>query len=159
MSYASMVDIKFFDADFQQKIVDDKGKILHYSGHIKATKPHYVLWNYKKPIQKDIYISENEIIIIEPEIEQIIVRKMNPDFNFFKMIQNAKKIKKETYTTTFNNSKLTIHMTKAKLISISYKDKFENNVSIVFSKQIQNKKIPLSIFTPKIPLDYDLIRD
>lgn len=157
--YGSMLDMKFFEADFEQKIIDDKGKTLKYSGHLKATKPHFILWNYQKPIVKNIYISENKVIIIEPEIEQVIVRDMDKNFNFFNMIKNAKKIAKNTYKTMFNDSVLIIKMNDSKLLSITYKDKFENNVSIVFTNQNQNTEIPLKIFTPKVPVDYDVIRD
>ena len=159
LTYASMPDIKFFDADFEQKIVDDKGKTLSYSGHIKATRPNYVFWSYEKPVVKNIYISGEKLLIIEPEIEQVISKRIDQKFNFFNMIKNAKKIDKNSYKTEFNNSEFTIKIEHSKLTSISYKDKFDNSVTIRFSKQVQNRKVPLEVFTPEIPAAYDFIQD
>jgi len=154
-----MVNLNSFNADFIQTITDDNGKVLSYNGHIKASKPQFALWNYTKPIKKDIYISRKKVVIIEPEIEQVIIRRINISFNFFKMIQNAKKLDKNTYTTIFENSKYIIKIKKSKIKSISYKDEFENSVKIIFKNQIQNAVIPQTIYLPNIPKGYDVIRD
>ena len=85
--YAEINTINSFEADFKQDITDDKGKILSYQGHLRALKPQNALWNYKKPVQKDIYVTPAKIIIIEPEIEQVIIRHISSNFDFFKMIE------------------------------------------------------------------------
>jgi len=135
LSLAEMVDLNSFDADFTQTIT------------------------YTKPIKKDIYISQKKVVIIEPEIEQVIIRRINISFNFFKMMQNAKKLDKNTYVTTFENSKYIIKIKKSKIKSISYKDEFENSVKIIFKNQIQNVAISQKIYLPNIPKGYDIIRD
>jgi len=132
--FAGLNNIQQFEADFTQTIVDEKNKTILYSGHIKASKPQYALWNYKKPITKDIYILDNRVIIVEPELEQAILKTIDDDFNFFNMIQNAK-------------------------TSITYKDDFDNNITIKFTNTILNKKIPLQDFQPDIPRDYDFIQE
>jgi outer membrane lipoprotein carrier protein len=43
--------------------------------------------------------------------------------------------------------------------SISYKDEFENQIEIVFKNQIQNESIEKDLFVPKIPKDFDVIKD
>jgi len=157
--YASLKDISSFEADFIQSITDDKKNVLTYTGHIIASKPQNAKWNYIKPIQKKIYINKSEVTIIEPEIEQVIIKKVELKFDFFNMISKAKKIKKDTYLTKYNNSEFTIILSEKLIKSITYIDEFENNIEIIFKNQKQNNKIDLKKFTPIFPLYYDVIRD
>ncbi len=157
--YASINTITSFDADFIQKITDDKNKILLYKGHIVASKPQNAFWKYSFPIQKDVYITRFEVTIVEPEIEQVIIRKISNDFDFFKMIKNARKIKKNIYQANYKDTIFTISTKNSYIDSISYLDNFENIVKIVFSNQRQNIKIDKEVYKAKFPLDYDVIRD
>jgi len=159
VSYANIQTISSFEADFQQKIVDDQNKTILYEGHIIATKPQYALWNYTKPIIKRVYILENEAIIVEPELEQAIIKKINKNFDFFKLIKSAKRITKNKYLAHYNNTTFIITIDNKTISSISYKDEFENSVTIKFSNQKENRKIDKKEFQPNIPDDYDIIRN
>ena len=157
--FAFFDTIDSFKADFTQTVTDEKNKVLTYNGNIIASKPQNAIWRYTTPINKDVYINKHSVTIIEPEIEQAIIRKIESNFDFFKMIQNAKELQHNIYITKFKNTDFTI-ITKNKLIeSISYIDEFENNVKILFKNQKQNEKIDESIFIPNIPLEFDIIRD
>lgn len=157
--FASLKDISSFEADFIQSITDDKSNVLTYAGHIIASKPQNAKWNYIKPIQKEVYINRFEVTIIEPEIEQVIIKRVELEFDFFNMISKAKKIKKDIYLAKYNNSEFTITLFKKLIKSIIYVDEFENNIEIIFKNQKQNDKIDLKKFTPIFPLYYDIIRD
>ena len=159
LSPASIKEINSFEADFVQSITDDKNTTLTYKGRVVASKPQNALWNYTKPVQKDIYISPFSVTIIEPEIEQVIIRKISSNFDIFKMIKNAKEIQKDKYITTYKDVKFTIIAKDSVINSISYKDEFDNDVMIIFKNQKQNKKINQEIFYPKIPIEYDIVRD
>ena len=159
LATSSVLNISSFEADFNQVITDDKGKELSYSGHIVASKPQYALWAYKEPVKKNVYITSRYVTVVEPEIEQAIIRKIASDFDFFNMIQKAKKITDNLYIATLNESKYTIKIEKAMIKSISYLDGFENKVSIIFNNQSKNRVIPEDIFRAKIPVEYDIIRD
>jgi len=159
IGFASLNNINSFEADFKQSIKDDKNKVLTYSGHIMASKPQHALWTYKKPVKKSIYISEFSVTIIEPEIEQVIIRKISSNFDIFKLIQNAKKIKKNEYSTVYKDTKFNITVKNDLIKSISYVDQFDNDVEIIFENQKQNEKINEQIFYPIIPEDYDIVRD
>lgn len=156
---SSMLDMNSFEADFNQVITDDKGKELSYSGHIVASKPQYALWSYKNPVEKKVYITPHSVTVVEPDIEQAIIRKIASDFDFFNMIQKAKKITNNKYIATLNSSKYTILLDDSMIKSISYLDEFENRVTIFFSNQSKNFKISKNIFIANIPVDYDIIRD
>ncbi len=159
ISFGSIDSINSFEADFVQNVTDDKEKVLTYNGHIIASKPQNAIWKYKEPVKKDIYISRFEVTIVEPEIEQVIIKKVASSFDFFKMIQNAKKVKNNTFETLFRETLFTITTRNNLIESISYIDEFENSVKIVFENQKQNEKIDLKVFTPKYSLEFDVIRD
>jgi len=159
IAFSSVLDISSFEADFKQIVTDDKGKQLVYDGKLKALKPQFAFWNYKQPIQKSIYLTSHLITIIEPEIEQVIIKNIPASFNFFKMIQNAKEISKNTYTTHINDTLYTIQTKDEMIKSIIYHDEFDNKVEIIFDKQFKNRKISEEIFNPIIPQEYDIIRE
>ena len=158
-AFASLNNINSFEADFKQNIVDDQNKTIAYYGHVKATKPQYALWTYTKPIDKQVYILENQAIIVEPELEQAIIKKIGNNFDFFRLIKNAKRIKDDVYLARYNNTTFIITTQKNSILSIAYKDEFENSVTIDFSNQIVNKKMNKKGFAPTIPDEYDIIRD
>jgi len=159
LSYASFDMLDSFDAAFIQSVTDDKDKTLTYKGHISASKPQNALWSYKEPIQKDVFINSRQVTIVEPEIEQVIIRNINSSLDFFNMVKNAKEIKKGIYEAGFEGKIFTINTKENIIESISYIDEFENRVKILFFNQVQNKEINKDIFIPKYPLGFDVIRD
>lgn len=159
LANSSVLDMSSFEADFKQIITDDRGKELSYSGHIVASKPQYALWKYKEPVEKSVYITPHYVTVVEPEIEQAIIRKIASSFNFFNMMQKAKKVTDNLYVATLNESKYTIKLENSLIKSISYLDEFENEVNIIFHNQTKNRVISENIFRAKIPLEYDIVRD
>ena len=159
LSYASLDTIESFQANFIQSVIDDKNATLQYSGNVAAEKQKNVVWHYLLPVQKDVYIDTYRVVIVEPEIEQVIIRKIQKKFDFFHMINNAKKIAQNKYETYYKEVKYTITMEKELIKSISYKDSFENDVNIVFSKQKQNIKIDEEVFVVKYSAEFDVITD
>lgn len=157
--FASLEEITSFEADFTQSVTDEKNKTINYSGHVAASKPQNARWSYYKPVKKEVYVNNFEATIVEPEIEQVIIRSIESTFNFFKMISNAKKIDANKYLAHYKDSNFTIVKKGALIESISYLDEFENRVKIVFKNQKQNQIINEAVFKPVFPLDYDIIRD
>lgn len=159
LSFASLDEINSFEADFTQSVTDENNKVLSYSGSIMAAKPQNVMWDYEKPIKKNVYINTESVTIVEPEIEQVIIKEIESNFNFFNMIKNAKKTKENTFVATYKESVFTITTKNSFIKSISYTDEFENRVVITFDNQKQNESINSNVFIPKIPTDFDIIRD
>ncbi|WP_415398471.1 LolA-like outer membrane lipoprotein chaperone [Sulfurimonas sp. CS5] len=159
LAFASFDSLNSFQADFTQSVTDDKNKSLVYSGHVAASKPQNAVWNYTNPIKKDVYINRFNATVIEPEIEQVIIRRIDSSLDFFNMLRNAKKIEKNRYEAYYKESKFVITTKDEVIETISYIDEFENKVKIVFKNQKQNVKIDMKIFTPKYPLEFDVIRD
>jgi outer membrane lipoprotein carrier protein len=155
---ADLSTINSFEADFTQTISNENTKELSYTGHMIATKPQYALWSYLSPVKKDIYISMYKLTTIEPDMEQVIIQNISSEFNLFTMLQDAKKIKKDTYITQINNVKYTINTKNDTIItSISYTDELDYKIKILFTNQKLNNKIDKKRFHPNIPLDYDIV--
>lgn len=150
-------NLNTFSAHFVQTVVDDKNTTIEYSGDIKAKRPNMAMWNYVKPIKKEIYINNEDLVIIEPEIEQVILKKVGNTIAFFEMLKNARKVDNEHYVAKYENLNLHINVKGDKIISITYLDELENRVTIIFSDQVENKEIDDSAFKADIPLDFDLI--
>ncbi len=159
LSFAAFDNVKTFEADFSQSITDDKNTTLNYKGKLKAKRPQEAVWNYLSPIKKDVYIDMFRVTVVEPEIEQVIIRRIESNFDFFKIIQNAKKVSENKYEGIYQKTNFSILMKNNHIKSISYKDSFENDVNIEFKNQKQNIKIDAENFIAKYPLEFDVIRD
>ncbi len=157
--FASFDNLTTFQANFIQTITDEKNKILIYSGSVLASKPQNVLWHYKEPVDKLVYINAYSVSIVEPEIEQVIIKNLDTNFDFFNMIKNAKKIALDIYFVKFKNVEFYIKTKDNLLYSISYIDEFENAVKIIFSNQLYNQEISEKRYIPSFDLDFDVIRD
>ena len=94
-------NLNTFSAHFVQTVTDDKNTVIKYSGDIKAKRPDMAMWNYVQPVKKEIYIRNEDLVIIEPEIEQVIMKKVGNTIAFFEMLKNAKKVNDNLYKATY----------------------------------------------------------
>jgi len=151
--------LRSLSADFTQQITDDTNKTITYSGHLDATRPDMARWEYTEPVEKSVYVVGHKVTIIEPELEQAIVKSFREEIDLFKILAKAKKLDDETYLATHNSQQFLIKIKNDVPMAISYKDAFENNIRILFSKQKVNGDLPASLFAPKIPDDYDILTE
>lgn len=159
LAFSNILNINSFEADFKQEIKDEKGKVLLYKGHVISKKPKAALWSYTNPVKKSIYIVDNTVTIVEPEIEQVIIKHISSEYDFFNVIKNARKIQENKYLAIFREQEYIITLQKSQLFSISYKDEFDNDTLITFSNQQQNKPIDKALFFPDFPQDFDIIQE
>ncbi|MFA6761041.1 MAG: LolA-like outer membrane lipoprotein chaperone [Sulfuricurvum sp.] len=157
--FASLQDLESFEANFQQTITDEKDQAVSYSGSIVAKKPRNAIWKYTSPIKKEIYINSYEVVVIEEDLEQVIIKKLDQNLDLLAILSSAKKIDSNSYKTTVNGVDFLITQSGELLESISYKDEFENRIKITFSNQKQNKSVDESIFVPSFSLEFDIIRE
>lgn len=158
LSFSDIFSMDSFEADFTQTVTDEKDNKLKYSGHIKVMKPQYALWSYLQPSTKLIYVNKNQATIVEPELEQVIIKNLHQSIDFFNIIKNSKKISENKYTTTFQAVKYTLYTKGSKLESIEYRDQLDNLIMINFTHQIVNKPMSVEEFEPNIPQNYDVIK-
>lgn len=157
--FASPQEINSFSSPFEQRIVDEHGKVITYSGELWASKPQNALWSYQKPIQKSVYISAKHLVILEPQLEQATIRSLGDEIDFLEIIKKAKKIDNDRYSATVNGQAYTIIFKNDLLSAIQYTDGYDNKVTIQFLKPTQNGSIPSSRFVPVIPAGYDVIKN
>lgn len=151
-------NIKSFDADFEQKIINPSKKEILYSGHLYLKDPYYILWQYKEPIKKSVYIVNDFAIIDEPELEQAILTKLKNEIDILNLIKNAKEISKNRYEADIYDVKYYLFTKDNRISKIEYKDALENNVIITFFNVKQNGHIDDDLFKFLPPENYDIIR-
>jgi len=148
-----------FSAPFEQRIVDDQNKTITYHGHVWAKRPDKALWKYTDPIEKNVYVHGKRVIVVEPDLEQVIIKKINNDIDLFTLIASAKPIGNETYEANYSDQLFTIRLKQGIIEQIRYLDPFENRVILTFTDQEQNKEIDDDKFFAHIPNTYDIIKD
>jgi outer membrane lipoprotein carrier protein len=156
--FANTLNIQTLESNFKQKITNDQNAVITYQGKMYATQnQNQALWEYNSPIVKKIYYKGGKLVIIEPELEQVIYAKLDKVPNILKLLKSAKKISANTLQTKFNG--LTYNITTAgnKIQKISYTDEMHNRVVIEFSNEKVNSYIDNSRFVYVIPEDYDIL--
>lgn len=156
---ANITALNSLESNFKQSIVNDQNSRITYQGKMYATKQNnQALWIYTTPIEKKIYYKDGSIVIIEPELEQVIYAKLSKVPNVLSLLNSAKKISTDRFETTFNNVKYTIITHGDAVNSISYTDEIQNRVTIEFNTQKINKGIDENKFLYSIPEDYDILQ-
>ncbi len=151
------LDLNFtnFSSDFIQTVSSKDSKI-NYSGHFVLTQDK-AFWSYEKPTKKEIYIDKNQVIIVEHDLEQVIFTSLDKIPKLSEIFKSAKQIGAKELEARYENTVYKIFLENDEIKSIQYKDAFENEISIAFLKQSKNTRIDESIFTPKIPKNYDQV--
>ncbi len=152
------LDLNFtnFSSEFTQSVSSKDSKI-DYSGRFVLTQ-NKAFWSYEKPSKKEIFIQNNEIIIVEHDLEQVVFSKLDKIPNLNEIFKRAKKINDNKLEAKYEGINYQIYLEKDEVKSISYKDEFENSVLITLFNQRKNTKIDENIFTPNFPKNYDLVR-
>ena len=158
LSANDLKNIKTFDADFKQTIINSSNKTIVYKGHIYIKEPGKILWQYKDPIIKNVYVFNKVAVIDEPELEQAIYSKLQNEVNILELMETAKKIANNKYRATLYNVTYTISIQQGKIKSIVYVDELENKVMISFENIKQNEIIEDKVFEFIPPKYYDIIR-
>ena len=155
---SNLKDVNSYQASFIQSIVNSSGKEILYNGSIYIKEPSDVLWKYNDPIEKNVYILSNQVIIIEPDLEQVIISTLKEEINILDLLKNPTKISQNKYEAIIYDKKYILTIINDQLTQIDYKDEIDNIVTIYFKNIKQNQPISSSIFKFKIPREYDIIR-
>jgi outer membrane lipoprotein carrier protein len=147
--FANEQHINTLEANFIQKVTNSSNKTITYKGKIYIRQPNQMLWIYTTPIIKNVYMIGQQIIMVEPELEQAIFTSLSKEINLIELINNPSKVDKK-YKLGYNKDGV--------IKSISYKDEVDNNILIEFINIKVNEYIKNSIFFTNIPDDYDIIR-
>ncbi|MBN1840478.1 MAG: outer membrane lipoprotein chaperone LolA [Campylobacterales bacterium] len=157
--FAKIDHFKTIQSDFLQTLTNDQNKTIVYEGTLYATDTKKALWIYEKPVAKKIYFNHTRVLIIEPELEQAIITTLENIPNITQLLQEAQEIKPNTYVTKFMETTYTIVATKERIEKVTYRDKLDNAVEILFSNQTTNLFLDETIFKADIPKGYDVVRE
>lgn len=155
---AKLEAFKTIQSDFKQHVTNEQGKTIGYEGTFYASKEKKALWVYHKPVAKKIYFNDTKVVIVEPELEQVIITTLENTPNIAALMQEAKEIAPNTYATTYMETTYTIVASDHRIEKVTYKDKLDNSVEILFTNQSTNLFIDDVLFNVDIPAGYDVIR-
>ena len=117
------------------------------------------MWHYKKPVEKSVYITSVKVTIVEPELEQAIIKKLDNSIDILAILAAAKQETKNSYIAFYNDQKYHILMQGDMIKTIRYSDAFDNVVTIEFSAQQLNKTVEDNRFDANIPEEFDIIKN
>ena len=157
--FAKIDHFKTIQSDFTQKVTNDQNKTIVYEGTFYATDDNKALWIYEKPVSKKIYFNNTRVLIIEPELEQVIISTLENTPNLAQLLQDAKEISPNKYITKYQETTYTILAQKGSIEKIIYHDKLDNAVEILFSNQSTNLFLDDELFRAEIPRGYDVVRE
>ena len=157
ITWAKPIDYKTFEANFEQTITNASKNIIYYSGNIKASEQN-IRWQYEKPIQKEVFVLGNDVIINEPELEQTIYTKLKNEINIVKLLANAKKEDENNYSTHIGDTEYMLAIKDNILLNISFIDEIENRVIITFKNQKVNEDIDSKTFLFDQDPNFDIIK-
>ena len=80
-----------FKANFSQIITSTSDNIIEYKGEVFIKKSGKILWKYKTPVEKNVYINDNFAVVDEPELEQAIFTELESEINIIKLLNSSKK--------------------------------------------------------------------
>lgn len=151
-------NLKTLQSKFIQTITSSSNTKIDYKGELFIKNSGKILWSYQEPVRKDVFVNGSEVIINEPDLEQAIITKLDKEIDMLKMLNEAKKIDENIYSSKIDNTEYKIVLKNGKIDKILYKDEIENSVEIKFIDTILDVEISDSKFIFNIPLGYDLIR-
>lgn len=149
--------LQSFSAHFKQVLKSEKP--LVYYGVLKAKAPNWALWVYEKPLKKEIYMNDKEVVVYEPNLFQATITPLKDKTDFFTILKHLKKQDDGSFQTTINKTTYRLIFKDGKPFSLEFKDEMNNLVTITFSQAEINPKIPNEIFVFK-PKDenIDIVR-
>lgn len=152
--FANELDFDILSSNFTQSVTSDK-KTITYNGNFTITK-NKAFWHYSTPTKKDIYITDGKVIIIEPELEQVIYTNLKDTPDLHSILGRAKFINNH-YETNYDGIKYYIFTKNNMPYQIQYNDKIDNKVVLTFLNPKKDSSVQQSKFIPKIPKNYDII--
>jgi outer membrane lipoprotein carrier protein len=155
---------KSISSDFTQIIKSAENDTIKYDGNFQAMNEgdsNFALWNYKTPIAKTIYFINNDVIVLEPDLEQAVVTTIDAMPDISRILNEASAANKQTnkaITVNVGEVDYTISFQKGIPIKIAYIDTLDNKIEILLRNTLLNIKIDKLTFRANIPTTYDIVR-
>ncbi len=171
--------VKSFEAEFKQKVVDNKDKELQSAaGKMYLQRPGKFRWDYKEPDEQVIVSNGKKIWLYDQELEQVTIKTLKGmvgstparilsdtgsiDKNFTITEQGKKdgvtwiELKPKEEDPQFKTVRIGFTDT---LKVMEIKDNLDQVTTIEFSKLKKNPTLKASLFEFKIPEGVDVVKD
>jgi len=154
--FAAGLSFKSLQSDFTQ-VVNSEGKSVSYQGRFYANSDNTALWIYESPTPKRIYFSAERVVVIEDELEQAVISRLDDTPNLTQILAAAKQIEPALYKADYDGVDYLIAMKNGLPLNIDYKDKLGNKIKITLKNPVKDAEISKETLTPIIPQGYDII--
>lgn len=151
-------NITSIKSDFTQTITNDQNQTIIYHGKFYARDDNDALWVYNKPIKKLLYFLQGKVVIIEPNLEQVIFSKLEKIPKILNILKKAKHKDGKLIAVCCGNTYY-IKIEDNKIKTVKYLDKIGNKVTIKFYNEDTNLILGNDIFKYKIPEGYDILEN
>ncbi|MDR2100594.1 MAG: LolA-like outer membrane lipoprotein chaperone [Campylobacteraceae bacterium] len=154
---------KTISSDFTQTIKSVENDTIKYNGNFQAMNEgenNFALWNYKTPIVKTIYFINNDVIILEPDLEQAVKTSVAEMPDISQILGEALKANRQTnkaITAAIGDINYTISFQDNMPAKISYTDALDNQIEILLRNTLLNINIDKLTFKVDIPPNYDIV--
>jgi len=152
----AQINIHTLKSRFIQKVINEQNRTLQYEGVIYFKAPNLLRWEYTYPLKKSVFVHGNEAVVIEPELEQVLVKRVNTP-TFFSLLKNAQEITPNHFVTTYQKDRYHIYLKNGVIVKVTYTDRFGNRGIIEFLNPKQNKHLDLGVFSYHIDPKFDVI--
>jgi len=164
-----------FESDFNQTIINPKGKTLLYQGHVRyqhekeiliddanreeTIESHLFRWDYTSPTKKEVCTDGVQLIVLDHDLEQVSRYLISEGINLEEILKVAKQLSSRDYKATYKEVEYLITLDKnEKLQKIFYVDRLDNRVKIEFTQMKYNlKEFDLHQLECTAPTSYDTI--
>ena len=87
-SFGAGLNFKSLQSDFTQTVFSE-GKSVNYKGRFYAKNDNTALWIYESPTPKRIYFDKDKVVVIEDELEQAIISRLDDTPNLTQVLAPA----------------------------------------------------------------------
>ncbi|MGF7478104.1 LolA-like outer membrane lipoprotein chaperone [Campylobacter concisus] len=155
-SFGAGLNFKSLQSDFTQTVFSE-GKSVNYKGRFYAKSDNTALWIYESPTPKRIYFDKDKVVVIEDELEQAIISRLDDTPNLTQVLAHAEQIQPTLYKAIYDGVEYFITIKNTLPTTIDYKDKLSNKIKITLSNPVKDALIPKETLTPVIPQGYDIV--
>lgn len=156
ISLCFALNYKNISCDFTQEVISVDKK-LSYKGTFVITKTQ-AFWSYTSPVIKQIYVNGDQVVILEPQLEQAIITKLKELPNLTLIMEQATKVSKNEMQAKYKNIIYNIVFKDDLPAMIYYKDEFENIVKIHLKNVKIDQEINPLIFKVHVPKEFDIVK-
>lgn len=150
-------NIKTFKSDFVQTIKSDNGQKVVYKGKFEAKVPSFAKWTYTKPLEKEIYVDGENVVVYEPNLSQATMSHLKEKADFISILKKATLSSDGKYYSRVGNTLYELTLKDKKPYMLEFVDEFGNQIQMKFNNALVNVPVDEKDFVFVPAPDTDII--